>query len=647
MGIRRLFFLVNIVTVITMLVQGGYTHAGQGASPARLEGTFAILWGDSGQAGGVTSTRYFLAATSSNIIQLVISDAELASAGGAPGLNQTRVVVQGAWLRSETTLQVQSISLAEGVNKGTDGVYGPQPWVSILCKFSNYSDEPRDKAYFEGMYSSVYPGIDNFWRQNSYNLANLEGSSVVGWFVLPHIRDYYVPPGGQLDWGKAAADCTGVADPFIDFSPYVGINLMFNYELDNFAWGGGWYLCLDGHCKVWRMTWEPPWGYENIGVIAHETGHGFGLPHSEGPCQGVYDNRWDVMSDVWSNGTDPVYGTLGQHTTSYHKELLGWLTSSQVFTATVGTLETITLEKLALPQTDNYLGAVIPIDGLRDQFYTLEVRKPTADPLDYDKWLPGFAVIIHKVTLGEPEPAMVIDVDGGCNTGDAGAMFIVGEVFNDELNGITVSIDSSTSTGYVVTINNRFKPMQSLAINGPSLGTIGQSLAFTATVSPADATTPITYTWEASDLAPVEHLGGVIDQIDLTWEDVGTKTITVTATNAGGMLVDSQQIVVSSQLAPAEVEISGPEVGYVGSSSTFIAQVNPITATLPITYVWTIDGGEAITHTGDSDDAMDVNWTSPGMHQIHVSAANLAGSTSDDWTISIYVRLYLPLSQRN
>ena len=49
------------------------------------------------------------------------------------------------------------------------------------------------------------------------------------------------------------------------------------------------------------MTWLPPWGYESQGPVAHEMGHGFGLPHSSGPYNATYDSRWDVMSDVWGN----------------------------------------------------------------------------------------------------------------------------------------------------------------------------------------------------------------------------------------------------------------------------------------------------------------------------------------------------------
>jgi M6 family metalloprotease-like protein len=646
MILRRLFYIANIVAVISLVLQGGGSNLYQGAAEASLEGTFTILWGDGAPGTGETSTQYMLATNQGAIVRLVISDEALASPGGPISLDGKQVEVQGTWLDGENSLLVRSIRLAQGVKSGVDGVYGPQPWVSILCKFSDVTDEPRDKAYFEGMYSSEYPGLDHFWQQNSYGLVNLQGSGVFGWVVLPHIRDYYLP-GGNLDWWKAAADCTGVANPYVDFSPYVGINLMFNAELDGFAWGGSWYACLDGVCKSWRTTWEPPWGYGNIGVIAHETGHGFGLPHSEGNCQQVYDNRWDVMSDVWSNGADPIYGTLGQHTISYHKELLGWMTPDQVFTAKLGTLKMITLEKLALPQADNFLGAVIPIDGQTTHFYTLEVRQPSNDLLDYDKWLPGFAVIIHEVTQGQPEPAILIDQDGDCNTADAGAMFTPGEVFTDAVHGITVSIDSATPTGYVVTINNRFKPMQLLAINGVDFGYIGESLPFTATVSPADASIPITYTWETIGMEPVQHTGGITDTIDLSWEGEGTKTITVTATNAGGELVTMRQVDILPQVVPAGVEISGPQVGYVAASTTFNAQVSPISATLPITYVWTIDGNESITHTGDLSDGLIYRWDGPGMHLIEIKAFNVVGEVADMWTITIYFGNYLPLSLRD
>jgi hypothetical protein len=117
------------------------------------------------------------------------------------------------------------------------------------------------------------------------------------------------------------------------------------------------------------------------------------------------------------------------------------------FTTTVGS-HTITLEQLALPKTGNYRMAVIPIGGSNTHFYTVEVRRSTG----YDVKLPGQAVIIHEVDVTRGISAHVIDPDLNGSTGDAGAMWVVGETFTDNANEITVSIDSAVSSGFVITI---------------------------------------------------------------------------------------------------------------------------------------------------------------------------------------------------
>jgi hypothetical protein len=43
--VRRLFFLFNIIAVMTLLMQGGYSQSGQAASPISAKGTFLIIWG--------------------------------------------------------------------------------------------------------------------------------------------------------------------------------------------------------------------------------------------------------------------------------------------------------------------------------------------------------------------------------------------------------------------------------------------------------------------------------------------------------------------------------------------------------------------------------------------------------------------------
>ena len=97
----------------------------------------------------------------------------------------------------------------------------------------------------------------------------------------------------------ATTDCTGVADPVINFPSYVGINMMFNPDLAG-AWGPAAAMTLDGVTGAGTPRGSRR-GKTNITVIAHEMGHGFGLPHSSGNYGETYDNTWDVMSDTWKN----------------------------------------------------------------------------------------------------------------------------------------------------------------------------------------------------------------------------------------------------------------------------------------------------------------------------------------------------------
>ena len=314
---------------------------------------------------------------------------------------------------------------------------------------------PRTKTWFETlMLGGAAPSLDHFWREVSFGTINLTGSVVVGWYTLPHPRSYYVYGNPlQLDSQRAADDCTGVADADVFFPDFVGVNLMFNEDLDCCAWGGSTTLTLDGQSRTYRVTWLPPWGYESQGPTAHEMGHGFGLPHSSGPYNATYDSRWDVMSDVWGNcpPEDPTYGCVGTHTISYHKDLLGWIPSNRRYVAALGTSQTITLEPLDQLASSGYMIARIPLPGSATRFYTVETRRLAG----YDAKLPGHAVIIHLVdTTRADRDAQVVDPDANGNPDDAGAMWLPGESFVDSANGISVAVLSATPQGFVVTVNN-------------------------------------------------------------------------------------------------------------------------------------------------------------------------------------------------
>jgi M6 family metalloprotease-like protein len=449
-----IFFLIAGVLFST-LTAGNVpaVHAQQGSET--LSGWLTILWGDS-QDGNTKETQ-MLTTEAGQSIRLLLEDPVAESVGGLLALDRQHITIQGDWAGALSDqggpepFRVTSVAPLAEADVAAAAVIGSQKWISILCKFQGNTDEPKDLTYFQNMYMNSYPGLDHYWRQQSYNLINILGSTATGWYTLPHPHDYYIS-AGWFNLDQAAKDCTGVADASVNFAGFSGINMMFNDLLDGYAWGGGSYLTLDGVSKVWHMTWEPPWGYSNVAVLGHEMGHGFGLPHSSGNYGQTYDNEWDVMSDTWTGcynrgGPDPVYGCMGQHTISYHKDKLGWIPASQKLTVSAGTAKTVLLEQLALPQTTNLKMVKLPIGGSSGHFYTLEARRLTG----YDSQLPGQAVIIHEVlTSRSAAPAHVIDVDNNGVTGDGGAMWTTGEIFRDKTNKIAVAVLARTATGFRV-----------------------------------------------------------------------------------------------------------------------------------------------------------------------------------------------------
>ena len=84
-------------------------------------------------------------------------------------------------------------------------------------------------------------------------------------------------------------------------------------------------------------------------------------------------------------------------------------------------------------------------------------------------------------------------------------------------------------------------------IGGPQIGTTNSNHTFTATIAPLAAAMPITYVWQATDLAPITHsINQVTDAVNLQWTTVGTKTITIIAANPVNIVTNTYSIVIES-----------------------------------------------------------------------------------------------------
>jgi hypothetical protein len=175
-----------------------------------------------------------------------------------------------------------------------------------------------------------------------------------------------------------------------------------------------------------------------------------------------------------------------------------------------------------------------------------------------------------------------------------------------------------------------------VTISGPATGVVQVNYTFTATVNPITTTLPITYFWQATGQSPVTHTGGDLDDtVTFNWNTPGTKTITVTATNAIGTATNTYNVTIS-YTPPASVGIAGPTTGITQTDYTFTAAANPITTTLPITYVWQATGQAPVTHTGGGlSDTVNFAWNVTGTQAITVTATNIAGTATDTHAMTI------------
>ena len=341
-------------------------------------------------------------------------------------------------------------------------VGGSTRWVTLMCKFSDIGTEQKTQAFFQSQYGEGVGQLGHYWREVSYDKINLTGSSAYGWFTLPQPRSHYVTEENgedKADLKKLFADCGAAADATVDFNSVQGVNMMFNGDLDGYAWGGGMCAPLEGRSNFCtRATWNPPWSFSNLAPLAHEMGHGYGLPHSDNSDgdSDTYDNPWDVMSDGWYNAvSDSTYGTRPKHINVFQRHRLSWVDGARQQIIVLGDLATrdIALDYAHLAGSGNVQMLVLSLSPQADPYatvvYTLEARKREGP---YEGALAGDAVIVHKVQASGTAYSIDADVPPANRANNEGSMFKVGERWVTPEGSHAITVKAKTATGFVVTV---------------------------------------------------------------------------------------------------------------------------------------------------------------------------------------------------
>ena len=457
-----------------------------GSAEAPLQGRLEMVWGDAkpgsraphilevnlvDDAGRRTPLDTAAAARAAGDLyglygrRVAVSFGLQKRAGAMPSHAQPDAIVPIDGLTS--SLRDARAGLASTSGVSTRAITGTTVWATLMCKFKDIATEQKARSFFQGQYGNSAGQLDHYWREVSYNKINLTGSAAYGWFTLPQNRAYYVTTGAdgkpKADLGKLFTDCTNAANASVNFAAnggLQGINMMFNGDLDGYAWGGSRCATLDGINKCWSTTWNPPWSFNNLAPLSHEMGHAYGLPHannSDGDGD-TYDNPWDVMSDAWNNAvSNATYGSLPKHINIYSRDRLGWVDAARLRTVTHGSAATTyTLERASLAGSAYAQMIKLVVPGSTTRYYTIETRKRTGA---YEANLAGDAVIIHSVDTARSQPAWSVDASSPPATvsNNEGSMFKVGEIWTtpDPLGSrFRVEVVSATTEGFRVKVSS-------------------------------------------------------------------------------------------------------------------------------------------------------------------------------------------------
>ncbi len=175
---------------------------------------------------------------------------------------------------------------------------------------------------------------------------------------------------------------------------------------------------------------------------------------------------------------------------------------------------------------------------------------------------------------------------------------------------LTLSVSDGDDTArdtLDITINNVAPTIGNVTIPEGIVEGIGATLSAAAT-DPAGARDPLTYTWDFGD-----DTTAVGANVQHTYADNGTYTVSLTVTDGDGGQDQQEQTVVVANARPNILSFGGPDTVTEGSPAAFFAAATDVPADT-LTYTWDFEGGPEF----DGVDRTEATHTYPDDGQFNI-----------------------------